>query len=391
MAIAAIAAVMLALMALLFAYGASAAGKSIAQLFPESLGVSVATIHPRAWVESAIAGVESAVHWIMGELIRPVINFILSPVFAVINTVESIYQFAGSMISALGWITETVIPEAYAWIDRKAHIVRILAEQYAADALTSAQHAISAAIGTTEAYAHRAAQGAWDHADGLYHAAEADIAAALQQAYLRAHQARVAAQEYTDTAIAALSASIGQALSDIRATVTSDTDALTAALASTAAALTNQIQSLAASIVATVQGVLITDIGHGAAAVEQDLTDAVSGAITAAEGDFGDITSWVKDIPLTKALDLAGVTAMSIATAGTLTRYLDDCGIPNCRNLGKFGQELSELGSLIGSTELLALLALLISNPVAGANELDSALGPIIGTAQSVIAGIRAA
>ncbi len=94
--------------------------------------------------------------------------------------------------------------------------------------------------------------------------------------------------------------------------------------------------------------------------------------------DFPDITAWLKGISTTAATDIAGVTALSVATAGTLARYLERCGMPNCRNLSKIGRDLQDLFALIEGGSFLALIAYMISDPEGAAREAQSVLGPVV-------------
>lgn len=162
------------------------------------------------------------------------------------------------------------------------------------------------------------------------------------------------------------------------------------ALATVEAGIESDISAVAHSIAGVAAGVIATDIEHGVEAITGDLTDAVAGAITAAEGGFADVTDWVKQIPFTQALDLAGVTAMSIATAGALTRYLEQCGEPNCRNLSKFGRDLKDLESLLGSADLLQFLIDLIRNPSGFARSLFDEFQPLISEGESFITSLVA-
>jgi hypothetical protein len=107
------------------------------------------------------------------------------------------------------------------------------------------------------------------------------------------------------------------------------------------------------------------------------VTDAAGGAVDAAEGALTDVVAGVRAIAGANVTDLAGVGALAGATALTLTRFLRECGIPNCRNLGKVGRDLQGLFAFAEDGALLGLLAAMITDPAGTATEVENVLGPV--------------
>ena len=106
--------------------------------------------------------------------------------------------------------------------------------------------------------------------------------------------------------------------------------------------------------------------------------DALAGQLAT---DLPDLRALVDAIPRVRPLDLAGALAGVGALEAVMTRYLRDCGVPNCRNLGKFGHDLQALFGLVEDGALFALLAALITDPGDTVRPLHDFLAPIAGDA----------
>lgn len=106
--------------------------------------------------------------------------------------------------------------------------------------------------------------------------------------------------------------------------------------------------------------------------------DALAGELAT---DLPDLRALVDAIPRVRPLDLADALTGVGALDAVLTKYLRDCGVPNCRNLGKFGRDLQALFGLVEDGALFALLAALITDPGDTVRPLHDFLAPIAGGA----------
>lgn len=102
-------------------------------------------------------------------------------------------------------------------------------------------------------------------------------------------------------------------------------------------------------------------------------------------GDFPDIRRLLDALGGLGAAGLAGTLIRSVAGTAAAVKALDDCVVPNCRNLSQLGKELHDLGSLGAAGALLAWLAFIAAEPVQAADDtvtvaaplLDSVFGPL--------------
>jgi hypothetical protein len=154
---------------------------------------------------------------------------------------------------------------------------------------------------------------------------------------------------------------------------------VSSALQSSIAQVENDISTVETTVVTTVGGILSTDIEHVIGPIADAVNGAVAGAVTAADGAFTDITDWLGEIDLTKVVDVAGVAATAAATTAALARYLEDCGMPNCRNLSKYGRDLQALLGLAGDVSFLGLLVEIATNPSGAAHDIEDTIGTIVG------------
>lgn len=116
-----------------------------------------------------------------------------------------------------------------------------------------------------------------------------------------------------------------------------------------------------------VVGISATDIDNAITGALAGIYTDVDGAITDVVGVLGaddpDILAAVKAIPLAVPTDLAGLAALAGTSTLALTRYLRDCGIPNCQNLSQYGKDLQALLGMVSDASFLAFLVELVEHP----------------------------
>lgn len=156
----------------------------------------------------------------------------------------------------------------------------------------------------------------------------------------------------------------------------------------------NQLQQLRSdttNAIAQAYNSVIQTLHHETTVAVQDIwapaateAEKVVGAVTGAwPGVLPQDLSIPTDIPLTGAAAIAGLTT----AVGAISTYVDECGMPMCRNLSGLGNELHNLWSLFGDGVLLAFLIEAVEHPSTVAHDIDSIGGPI---AHDIEAGVKA-
>lgn len=373
--IAGVAAVVGALLLLLIYYGGSNFARTVGNMMPTlpwPIGASL-----RNLVTGAAESVVGYVGGLLAATVDVVAAFILHPVVLVRAIAGRLSDLAFAAYWAAEWQLRHVIPAVAA--DALAHVwaAESTALAYAhnlyADALARVYAAESVALGYAGnlygdalARTYAAETVALDYAANLYRDALTRIYAAesvalsyawhlYQDALARIHAAEQAALGYAhDEAAAALSIADGEI-----------------------AALAAQVPAIAASTATAVIGVTATDIDNVFA---PDLAGIIDDAGTLAgviASDFPDLSSILRSTDLTRAAGVAGELGLSIALSRVAARYLTECGIPNCRNLSKFGRDLQGLLGMVEGGAFLALLAALITDPADTVRPLHDFLTPI--------------
>lgn len=90
-----------------------------------------------------------------------------------------------------------------------------------------------------------------------------------------------------------------------------------------------------------------------------------------------DIRDAVDAIPRAVPADLAGVVSALGALAIPMLRAMDDCVLPQCRDLGGLRSFLSDLLSAASAAAMLAWLVFCVVDPVAAADDTYTAGGPV--------------
>jgi len=91
-----------------------------------------------------------------------------------------------------------------------------------------------------------------------------------------------------------------------------------------------------------------------------------------------DVVGRLETLPQAVPLDLATAIAGLAAITIPLSTYVDQCGVPLCRNLGGFGNDLSNLLSLLGDGLLLAFLADAVAHPEQVAHDTQAVVDPMV-------------
>lgn len=352
-AVGAVGAVCAALMALLLLYGAALIGQWVAHLVPSWHIPGLGNI--RSAVAGAISAALRAVENALDSALSPVAHWILA-------TPHAISQLIGEVI-ALGNTAFNNFNAILHWVQ---HLYNVLIARAVSEAL-KAIHEAQRLYNLARAYAATAAAAVLHEAQHLYNVSIARaVSEAAKAIGLAEHLYNLARAYAAGTSAVVLHEAQRLYNISIARAVTEGAKALAEAEAFAKATATAAV------------GVLVTDVTH-VAAVEwvkiRDEVVALEGAIAA---DLPDIGAAVRAIDLDVPLDIAAVITGVLAIDIPILRFLRECGIPNCKNLGKFGHDLTDLFGIVEGAALLAFLAALIHDPDGTAHETIDVAGNIV-------------
>lgn len=382
LALPALAAIVIALAALLIYVGGPYLARFISQLVPDWHIPSFGSL--RDFVSGAIGDAINVLQDWLDAALKPAAQIISYPFVAVDNLFRAAVGALDDLRKLSSWIVKTMVPAAVAnalaharaYTDALQHRMGALIERIVA--------ALTADIAAARAYAsaivsdlqHRMGRVITDVANAL----RADIAAVRDYATGLVAQL----QRYVDTQLAKLLATLTASIAAVDAFAH-------AAYNDTIGRITTAVRQLEADITVAAQQAVhdaVTDVettvAAGISVVWPDVVAGVEGAIDGAAGGFDWIRDELAKLDLSKVTDLAGLAALSGISAAVLTRYLRECGMPNCRNLSGLGRDLQALLSLVEGVEMFGWIRELISNPEGAAHDLaDEMSGLVNGTVSS--------
>lgn len=318
------------------------------------------------------------VYW-FDSIIHPLGQLILSPISVIENTVSAAYEVTANVYNSLWGIVNVKIPIAESTAITIAGSLVGDARAFAHQELINVQTGVLAQIdslrnGIASAYAQAVqyativGQEVLADAEGLFNIAIAQLDAAEQ--VINATIATVASTAAADT-LAAYQAATGYA------------ESLAQLAASNLAAATLALEGYADQAAAHAVGVLVTDIDQsitGAlSGIYTDIDQAIDGVIDVIGTGDADVLAGIRAIPRVVPFDIAGVATLAGASTLALTRYLKECGIPNCKNLSQYGKDLQALLGLVGDASFLAFLVEIVEHPAAAKSIVDDTFGAIIG------------
>lgn len=368
--------VLLALIALLFAYAIHGIIYGAAQMIPKNIPVLGDRLRNAFLAIGAVF--EAAVQWIMSDFIRPVINIVTGPIVNVIKWITQVGSTTFETAATLAHLITTAIPNLVTRLE--AHIAHAVAtaEHWALRQLHDLGHALRHLVHLARAYAAHLVAVAVSHLEGLIHGARA-------YAHTLAHDVRVAALSEVATAKALTRTLVHGLRVDVFDRLAQLEKELSHAGNATRAWVSTQVaKTLAAAEADTAKAVhgAITTVESTAVATLPKVWAGVDDEVKTLEGvlgkDLPKIGAAVRDIPVAVPGDIAAALAGVGALAIPALRYLSECGIPNCRNLSAYGRDLQALLGAVEGGAFVALLVWLVNNPEQAAHDAADVLGPIV-------------
>lgn len=330
------------------------------------------------WVSSALSAAMRDTRNLMGSVLDGAMHGLTDSVHASIAFLENLYHIGYDATNALYWGVHRIwfvrLPAWIHWLEAvtataiaKAESTAInYAKAIGADAAT-ARHAISVQF---DAWDH------WlsDHMTALFSALESATAAAVKVLRGDIASAESTARAEISAARSALEAELAGKVAAAQAAAAAlyrqaEADTATAAKAAEAYAAARASAALGAAVAA----VDSTAATVGAAVWPGIVTD-VQGLSGVIGQDLPAIRDLVDAIPRAVPGDLAAVIGGVAALAIPALKYMEECGIPNCRNLGGLGNFLQDLLGDATAAALIAWLALAVADPSAWGNETANAL-----------------
>jgi len=369
-----------ALLALLLLYGARYLTHLLGHLL--DIHIPVVNINIGQVVENALDGALAIVRIELENAAAPIAKVISYPVTAAKGMLTEI----ADTLSEAGVIIRT-IKRVYV-----PHLISVAVAQLH-QLVSAVETTLLGDISAARSYALGLVNAARTYALGLANHVYAVLNAALTLAVSQLHQLISAVETHLLAVISAVESHVLAVVASVEQTLAARIVALQAwttaqvqgALAFTAARFAQaEADIVTAERAAVAQSIGLVDAGivHGLSDVWGDVTSAAAAAEGVIATDFPDILSGLKAIATDVPADIAGVAALTGGLSIALARYLERCGIPNCRNLSQYGRDLQALLALAEGSVFLDLLIELVEHPQQAAHDLDSLIG---GTARGVV------
>lgn len=354
-----LAAVVIAVVVLLFLYGYVVFAKATGQLLPDWHILGFGSIRS-FWVGAAESLYNAALHLFYAAL-SPVADFMRAPVVAVEHLFNVTSDFLHEAVATASWIISTAIPRAVNALraDVNKGVATLRAET--ASAVGAAERIAASAVASARAYAFSLENDLRNDVNGAVARLTAATAGALS-----------AAKAYAYAQVLDLRNDVNGAVSAINGTMRNlYNDALAYADKAAAAAAGKALSAVTA------------DARSELAAVWPSITSAVAGAATAAEGDFADVTAQLRAASKAVPVSIPGALAAIGALAVPMIKLAEDCTIPNCKNLSQLGRDFQSLLGLVEDGALLAFVVEAIHDPSGTADSVASEVSSVMGTAAS--------
>lgn len=379
----ALTAIMAALLALLILWGVVVIVRAIAKIIPDSGFPGAGALH--SLLVNLAQAAMAAVQWVMADFIRPVIDFVLAPVYRFLDFMRGLATFASTMADSWDWLLNELYRDFGKAKDWATHEAKV-AEGWALDKIHALHDLLHAGILAARALAAH-----------LVHAAVVELHLAIHAVKAQLYDSLHAVEhdltkliDHAEHLAAAATIAVAHDLVDVKQQLYGSLHAaeqdLSKLIDSTAAVTLHAAERFTTTSIHDIVGVITVDIPGVVAPVWRGLlgdVDVLEGVLGT---DFPDLSGLLGDLAGVHGLDTALSLAGTATMARVLSRYLTQCGIPNCRNLSGVGRALQELFGLVGDAAFLAVLAELIADPQGAAQEVESVVGAIV---SPIVSGAR--
>jgi hypothetical protein len=270
------------------------------------------------------------------------------------------------------------------------------------DAIKNLKADIAKALKTAEAYAFQQATAAYQHAHrdllavraellSVIHTAVLQLTAAIQLEKVRADQQFRQAEARADQQFAQAEADIANARSALQSEITADVTALSAQIIAGVSAAEQMARQLA------VQAELnaVADVDHAVESVTQITWPPVTAMIGQLKetlgNDFPQVAALLTLIPQDIPVTAPAAVAAADTVIPPILRLLNDCVVPQCRDLGPLRSLLHDLGSGWFDIALLAWLVFCITDPTGAAADTTAVADPVVSPVMSTLVSLLGA
>lgn len=370
LAIPALVAVAAALIALMAVYAIAYLVKIVGHMMPDWSLPGYSQL--RAYVLASAAIALDAIRNAMTAALAPIGRVIEYPVTVATHLFDALVENIGRAVSTLHWVVNTYVPHLVANLRADARTwVNNLTDRLTRVAAATLAHAIAWArlhVANLAARLDRIVVRIDTRVGSLADRVGRVLTRALAAAAAAEVHAVSRAEGYTDRAIHNLAGRVTDVAGAVRAGVqTAETYADRAVRAGVDTAETYATKAAGAAAAG-----LAASAAVAAAPAWGRITDEATSLAGVLGADLPGIGAAVRAIPKVDVSDLPGVlTGVATAVLPAL-RFMETCGIPNCRNLSAFGRDLQQFLGLLGDAELIALLARMITDPAGAAADVSS-------------------
>lgn len=378
----ALAAVVIGLLLLLLVYAVEGLARLLSGIFPDIGIPGIGNI--RSIVSGAVHSVIDGVAVSLQAVKDVVDGFILAPVIAAANWFQEIQLSIRDVVAALERLYGGIIVPGLMAVER-----------YATGILHSLTAVISQSLAVALDYAKAVGISAIQTAESLVNNATAYVEHVISNVYNTLVGYIGDVERYILAGVDAIYRQLAGDLVALEQTVSSDVSALAAQSVALFDQSITTAEHLASEAVTVAETYASAAVASAIQAVDVDVTTILSKAwaeiddtVTGLEGviatDLPDIGALVRAIP-SEAAGVVGALAGVTAISATALKFMEECGIPNCKNLGGYGWALKDLLGLVGSAALLAFIIEAIDSPDTAARDTVNVAGGIVdGTVRTV-------
>jgi hypothetical protein len=343
--------------------------RMIAAVIPRNLPVIGSRIYD--WIVSLGNFAFESVRGLMDAAVAPIHKILAYPVMAISRLFDVAIAAVGELTSAVRYIRTAVIlywyHRALLGASRLVNAAKAalyasiaLSRRIAAAGIEAARHYASALVSTLQ------------HQLGLaIHRLEAGLTAAINLTRALATAGILGARHYAAGLVAVATAALSVAIRNVDAFAHAAYRDTLGRLVQLTIYLEHYAINAAKAAVNESTAVLDLSIYTGLVDVWQAVdaeTAALAGGIAI---DFPDILAGIRAIPRAIPRDAATAIEATAALSIPMLRYLRQCGLGNCRNLGELGKALRDLELLIDSAGMLEFIAEFVHDPQGAAQAVD--------------------
>lgn len=363
--------VMMALFALLLVFGIALLADLLLRSI-DSLSIPGFIKDPLRWVARGIVSATNAVVGWLASVGRGALSFITAPAVGFVKLVNSVAHAFSRIGNWLRWLIYTEVPRLWGGISNAIQSLSQLASNWAQWALAQALARIGqVAASLSGLIAARIAEviGFANRIQAYLLGVIASLSISLQRFALSLHQAALAA-------VAAATAALTTLIMSVRGQLILYAQQLAQWAVNTAIGISidwarkyaDQLIDLYNRAIAGAGAIAIDRVWPGILDVIDSLALAIPESVAAVLAKIG-------ALPRVIPRDIGAQIGILAAVGAVALDWVSRCGMPMCRNLFRFGDEVAALDEEIMIAALLSVIATAVRDPRDVAGDVISVLG----------------